>query len=161
MAMKQAPMRNQQVELLNDLVRATRDGAAFYSTAAKKVGDPALSVLFDHLADSKKGLVGAIPSEVLDCDGEATASGRSGALLRELYDESLEAISQDQGDFGYIGELEKSEGQLMEAFRDVIRSDSTPRQVKQSVAGYLTTLRKHHDSLRNCRWALLARKSTH
>jgi uncharacterized protein (TIGR02284 family) len=156
-----AEIRNEKIDTLNDLIQATRDGAAFYTDAAQKVGDPALSSLFEHMAHAKNGLVGAMSKEVQQAGAKAAASGTVGAALRALYGESLRAMGMQKSDFSYLEQLEKSEDQLMGAFHDVIKSDSASPQVKKSVAGYLDTVSKQHDSLRDCKWALEARNRTH
>jgi hypothetical protein len=43
----------------------------------------------------------------------------------------------------------------------VIKSDQASAAVKQSLSGYLPTVKQQHDILRDCKWAMEARKSAH
>ncbi len=161
MTTKQTEIRNEKVTALNDLIQATRDSAQFYSDAAKTVDNPTLRILFDHMADSKNGLVGSMSREVRMEGGEPAKSGTLSGALSELYAQVRAQISSDKRDFTYVSQLEKGEDRLMAAFHDVIKSDSAPKEVKDSLLSYLPTVKAHHDTLRDRKWKMEASQSKH
>lgn len=161
MTTQQTQTRIEKAGTLNELIQATRDSAEFYFDAAKKVENPALRTLFGHMANSKNGLVGSMSKEVRMAGIEPAKSGTFRGALRELYDDVRSTIGVDQSDFAYVTQLEKSEDRLMEAFHDVIKSDSAPQAVKESLRSYLPTVKEHHDILRDRKWAMEASKAKH
>lgn len=161
MTTKQTEIRNEKVTALNVLIQATRDSAQFYSDAAKAVDNPALRTLFDHMADSKNGLVGSMSNQVQTEGGEPAKSGTLRGALSELYGAVRAQISIDKRDFTYVSQLEKGEDRLMAAFHDVIKSDSAPKEVKDSLLSYLPTVKAHHDTLRDRKRAMEANQSRH
>jgi uncharacterized protein (TIGR02284 family) len=150
-------IRIEKIGTLNDLIEATRDSANFYSDAAKSVDNPELRRLFDHMASSKNGLVGSMAKEVRAEGAEPAKAGTFRGALREVYDDVRASMGQEKSDYGYVSELEKSEDQLMEAFHDVIKSDATPAELKESLRSYLPTVQAHHDTLRDRKWTMEAR----
>lgn len=156
MTTKQTEIRNEKVATLNELIQATRDSADFYLDAAKRVENPTLRALFDHMASSKNGLVGSMSKEVHMAGAEPAKAGTFRGSLRAVYDDSLAMMGMDKTDFSYVERLEKSEDQFMEAFHDVIKSDTAPMEVKQSLTSYLPTVKKQHDTLRERKWAMEA-----
>lgn len=161
MTTKQTRVRNEKVGTLNELIQATRDSAEFYSDAARRVENPSLSALFDHMANSKNGLVGSMTKEVQMAGAEPAKSGTFRGSMRAIYDDSLALMGVDKSDFSYVDRLEKSEDRFMEAIHDVIKSDSAALEVKQSLSSYLPTVKKHHDVLRERKWAMEGKNTTH
>lgn len=161
MTTQQTEIRNEKVGTLNELIHATRDSAEFYSDAAKKVENPTLRTLFNHMSNSKNGLVGAMSKEVRMVGAEPAKSGTFRGSMRQLYDDVRGMMGSDQSDFAYVDQLEKSEDRLMEAFHDVIKSDYALPEVKQSLRSYLPTVKEHHDILRDRKWAMEASSVKH
>jgi uncharacterized protein (TIGR02284 family) len=147
----------EKIGTLNDLIEATRDSANFYTDAAKSVDNPELRTLFDHMASSKNGLVGSMSKEVRSEGAKPATAGTIRGVLREIYDDVLTSMGQEKSDYSYVSELEKSEDQLMEAFHDVIKSASAPKELKESLRSYLPTVQADHDTLRDRKWAMEAR----
>jgi uncharacterized protein (TIGR02284 family) len=156
MTITQNELRIEKVGTINDLIEATRDSANFYMDAAKSVDNPELRRLFDHMASSKNGLVGSMTKEVLAEGAEPAKAGTFRGALREIYDDVRTSMGQERSDYSYVSELEKSEDQLMEAFHDVIKSDAAPKELKESLSSYLPTVKAHHDTLRDRKWAMEA-----
>ncbi|MEZ5460517.1 PA2169 family four-helix-bundle protein [Dokdonella sp.] len=150
-------IRFEKIGTLNELIEATRDSANFYTDAAKSVDNPELRRLFDHMASSKNGLVGSMSKEVRAEGAEPAKAGTFRGALREVYEEVRTSMGREKSDYSYVSELEKSEDQLMEAFHDVIKSDSAPKEVKESLRSYLPTVQAHHDTLRDRKWKMEAR----
>lgn len=157
MTTNQNEIRIEKVGTLNDLIEATRDSANFYSDAAKAVENPNLRKLFDHMASSKNGLVGSMSKEVRAEGAQPAKAGTFRGALRKVYDDVSKTMGSERSDYAYVSDLEKSEDQLMEAFHDVIKNDSAPKQLKESLRSYLPTVQAHHDTLRDRKWAMEAR----
>lgn len=161
MTTQQTEIRIEKVGTLNELIQATRDSAEFYFDAAKKVENPTLRALFDHMASSKNGLVGSMSKEVRMAGAEPAKTGTFRGSLRELYDDVGTKIGVDKSDFAYVAQLEKSEDRLMEAFQEVIKSADAPKEVKDSLRSYLPTVKEHHDTLRDRKWVMEASNAKH
>lgn len=157
MTTNQNEIRIKKIGTLNDLIEAARDSANFYSDAAKAVDNPDLRKLFDHMASSKNGLVGSMAKEVRAEGARPAEAGTFRGALREIYDDVRKSMGRERSDYGYVSELEKGEDQLMEAFHDVIKSESAPKELKESLRSYLPTVQAHHDTLRDRKWAMEAR----
>lgn len=150
-------LRKEKVDTLNELIQVTRDSAAFYADAAKAVRNPELRDLFGNMAESKQGLVGSMSREVRAEAAEPVPNGSVLGSLQRMYSTLRVKMANDQGDYAYIKELEKSEDRLMAAFHDVIESDEAPQAVKQSLLSYLPKVKQHHDAMRDRKWAMEAR----
>lgn len=157
MTTNQNEIRIEKIGTLNDLIEATRDSANFYADAAKAVANPELRKLFDHMASSKNGLVGSMSKEIRAEGATPAKAGTVRGVLREIYDDALSSMGREKSDYSYVSELEKSEDRLMEAFHDVIKSDSAPKEVKETLRGYLPTVQDHHDTLRDRKWTMEAK----
>ncbi len=151
-------IRTEKIDTLNELIAITRDSATFYSDAAKAVPNPALKSLFGEMASSKNGLVGAMSREVRSEDATPATTGTVRGAWDKLYGE----VRSQFGDtnYGYVSQLESSEDRLMKAFNEVVADDNVPASVKQTVSGYLPTIRNHHDLMRDRKWDMKA-SATH
>lgn len=147
-------IRNEKIDTLNDLIQITRDSASFYGDAAKHVPNPELKTLFTQMAESKNGLVGAMSRDV-KAEGEVPAkSGTVRGALSELYTDVRAQLGDKN--YGYVAGLEASEDRLMKAFHEVVKDTSVPAPVKEAVTSYLPTVQKHHDLMRDRKWAMQA-----
>ncbi|HEX5756202.1 MAG TPA: PA2169 family four-helix-bundle protein [Arenimonas sp.] len=150
-------LRQQKVETLNELIRATRDSAEFYADAAKSVTNPALRSLFGDMAESKQDLVGSMARDVRAEAGKPAAEGSLRGSLHQFYSGLRARLAKEHGDYAFVRELEKSEDRLMAAFHDVIERDDAPKAVKESLLSYLPKVQQHHDTMRARKWAMQAR----
>lgn len=145
-------IREQQIDTLNDLIQVTRDSAEFYQDAAGEVESPQLKSLFDQMAASKNGLVGAMSHEVQLAGDEAEDSGTFRGSLRQFYAGVRSKFGDT--DYAYVSELEQSEERLLNAFDDVIKDQDVSQQVKQTVSQYLPTIKEHYAVMRDRKWAM-------
>lgn len=151
-------LREKKIETLNELIGVTRDSADFYSDAAKAVDNPELRALFNHMADSKNGLVGAMSQEVRAEGATPAKEGTFRGTLRQLYGSLRARIGKDSTDYGFVRELEESEDRLMSAFHDVIKDNKAPAAVKSTLQNFLPKVQAHHDAMRDRKWAMQARQ---
>lgn len=151
-----AHIRTEKINKINDLIRVTRDGAEFYSHAAKAVDNPQLKSIFSRMAESKNGLVGSMSRQIRDEGASPASTGTLTGPMRELYAD-LRANLTDKTDYAYVSELESSEDRLMQAFHEVIDSGSVSQEVKQALDAYLPTVKAHHDAMRDRKWAMESR----
>lgn len=147
-------IHNEKIETLNELIAVTRDGAEFYGDAAGKAHNPQLQALFQHMADSKNGLVGAMSREVKSEGGAPEATGTFRGTLHQLYGDARGKLGSS--DFGYVAELEESEDRLLGAFDNVLKDDDVPLQVKEAVRSYLPKVREQHQVMRDRKWMMEA-----
>lgn len=158
MATLNTDLRNKKIDTINELIQVTRDSAEFYTDAAKEVKNPNLRSLFEQIADSKNGLVGAMSRQVRDEGAKPATAGTFSGSLRQFYGTVKAKMKTDKGDYAFVSELEDSEDRLLDAFHDVLKSDSAPQEVKQTLMGYMPTVQGHHDAMRNRKWEMQARQ---
>ncbi len=151
--------REKTIETLNELIQLTRDSAEFYSDAAKSVDNPKLQVLFENMASSKNGLVGAMAREVRDNGAKPAESGTFRGALHQFYTDIRATLRSNDSDYAYVSELEASEDRIMDAFHNVLKDSSTPESTKEAVMGYLPKVKAQHDSMRDRKWELQAKQS--
>lgn len=156
-----AEIKREKIDTINDLIQIARDSAEFYSEAANAVDNPKLKSLFAEMAQSKSGLVGAMSRQVREAGATPASSGTITGTFRRLYENARAKMRSDDGDFAYVSELENGEDRLMDAFHDVLASDSTPTEVKESLRGYMPTIKKHHDTMRDRKWAMQTGETKH
>jgi uncharacterized protein (TIGR02284 family) len=152
-----ANIRTEKINKINDLIRVTRDGAEFYSHAARAVENPQLKTIFNEMAESKNGLVGSMSRQIREEGAVPANTGTLTGSMRELYANLRAAVTADKSDYAYVSELESSEDRLMKAFHEVVESNSVPQAVKQTLQAYLPTVKAHHDAMRDRKWAMEAR----
>lgn len=147
-------IRNEKIDTLNELIEITRDSATFYQDAAKEVPNQELKRLFNEMASSKQGLVGAMSKEVRT---EGAAPAKSGTV-RGAWDKLYGEVRSQFGDanYGYVSQLESSEDRLMKAFDEVVGDRSIPHSVRDTVSNYLPTIRSHHDIMCARKWEMEA-----
>jgi uncharacterized protein (TIGR02284 family) len=148
--------REQNIEKLNELIHVTRDGAEFYSDAAKSVDNPKLKILFEHMASSKQGLVGAMSREVRDSGATPAGSGTLRGTLHQFYTDIRATLRSKDSDYAYVSELEAAEDRIMDAFHKVLKDSSTPESTKETVMGYLPKVKAQHDAMRDRKWQMQA-----
>lgn len=147
-------IRDEKIETLNELIEVSRDSAEFYGEAAGKVDNPELRQLFNGMAESKQGLVGALSREVRAEGGKPASGGTFRGRLHEFYGD-IRAKLGDK-DYAYVAELEESEDRMLDAMKDVIGDDGTPAPVKSAVATYLPKVKAQHDLMRDRKWSMKA-----
>lgn len=145
-------IREQQIDTLNDLIQVTRDSAKFYGDAAKEVDNPQLQSLFNDMAQSKNGLVGAMSRDVQAAGDKPAESGTFRGSLHQFYTDVRSKFGDTE--YAFVSELEQSEDRLLKAFNDVVKDDDVPAPVKQTVSQYLPAIREHHDLMRDRKWAM-------
>jgi uncharacterized protein (TIGR02284 family) len=146
-------IREQKIETLNELIAVTRDSAEFYSEAATKVDNPTLSALFNGMADSKNGLVGAMSRDVRTEGAQPADAGTFRGVLHQVYGDVRARLGND-ADYAYVSELEETEDRLLGALKDVLKDDDAPAPVKQAVSSYLPKVKEHHDLMRDRKWSM-------
>lgn len=147
-------IRNEKIDTLNDLIGITRDSAKFYSEASAAVPSPKLKNLFNDMAASKNGLVGALSREVKAEGATPTDSGTVRGKWDRWYGDMRSKFGDT--DYSYVSQLESSEDRLMNAFQGVIKDDSVPATVRQTVKEYLPKITAHHDLMRDRKWEMQA-----
>ena len=137
---------------LNDLIAIARDGGDFYTDAATKVDNPALSTLFTQMAGHKREIVNGLTADVAAIGGEPADSGTMAGSMRQMYANVRAALGNK--DYAYVAELEEVEDKLLEAFKDTINDSDTPPAAKAAVQKYLPQVVECHDIMRNRKIAL-------
>ena len=150
--MNNIDIRNEKIETLNELIAATRDSAEFYDDVSTEAKNPQLQSLFTGMAQSKNNLVEAMSREVRMDGATPETDGTFRGTLHRLYGEVRGKMDDD--DYGYVAQLEASEDRLLHAFRDVLEDGGTPMQVKEAVRSHLPTVKQHHDTMRDRKWAM-------
>ncbi len=137
---------------LNDLIEIARDGSEFYTEAAGKVHDPALSSLFQQMAGHKREIVTGLTADVAAAGGKPAEHGTMVGSMREVYARARAALGHT--DYAYVSELEELEDRLLHAFKKTIDDADTPAQAKAAASKYLPQVQQCHDTMRDRKVAL-------
>lgn len=152
--MNTTTIRNQKIDTLNELIAVTRDSADFYRDAAAKVDNPALKTLFNGMAESKQGLVGAMARDVKLEGAQPAEAGTFRGTLRQIYGDVRARLGDS--DYAYVSELEETEDRLLGALNNVLHDKDAPAPVKEAVTSYLPKVKQHHDLMRDRKWTMKA-----
>ena len=137
---------------LNDLIEIARDGNDFYTEAATKVDNPALSTLFTQMAGHKREIVPGLTADVPATGGEPADSGTMVGWMRKAYANLRAALGNR--DYAYVAELEELEDRLMEAFQETIDDPDTPPAARAAAQKYMPRVIECHDIMRNRKMVL-------
>lgn len=137
---------------LNDLIEIARDGQAFFSEAASKVGNPELAALFTRIAGVKRDIVARLGAAVAAAGGRPAEHGTMVGAMRQFYGKVRAALGDTQ--YAYVAELEESEDRLLDAFRDTLTDPDTPLTARAEVEALLPQVRECHDVMRSRKYAL-------
>ncbi len=132
---------------LNDLIEIARDGSDFYTEAATKVENPALSTLFSQMAGHKREIVSGLTADVAASGGEPADSGTMVGSMRKGYANLRAALGNR--DYAYVAELEALEDRLMEGFQETIDDPDTPHAARAAAQKYMPRVVECHDIMRN------------
>lgn len=145
-------IKNKKTSALNEIVAVTRDSAQFYTDAAKKVDNPQLKQLFEEMASSKNGLVGAMSREIRAEGGQPSNYGTLTGTLNQIYGDVRAKLGDS--DYAYVSRLEEGEDRILGAINEIVSDGDTPAPVRQAVQSYLPTARQHHDLMRDRKWSM-------
>lgn len=137
---------------LNDLIEIARDGKDFYTEAAGKVEDTALSALFTRIAGVKAEIVTTLSSAVAAAGGEPAQRGTMVGTMQELYAGVRAAFGDKQ--YAYVAQLEESEDRLLKAFRDTAADTDTPVAAREQVTALLPKVIECHNVMRDHKHAM-------
>jgi uncharacterized protein (TIGR02284 family) len=140
------------IDILNDLIAATRDGKGFYEHAATKVKNPELKALFMRLAHVKAAIVRELSDEIR-ADGDVpTQTGTWSGDFNRFYTQ----IRAHLGDktYAYVAQLEESEDQLLKAFDKALHDEDISPHAHAVINRQLPEVRSCHAIMRAQKIAL-------
>ena len=143
---------NNNNQVLNDLVSATRDGKSFYENAAAEVTDSELKTLFTRLAKVKGEIVVGLSTEIRAGGETPSDSGTWSGDFTKLYAKVRATLSDKN--FAYVAELEDSEDQLLKAFDKALHDEETTPHAHTVITRYMPEVRLCHDIMRARKIAL-------
>lgn len=139
---------------LNDLIAIAKDGQEFYTEAAQKVEDSALSALFTRIAGVKGSIVSSLGATVQAVGGDPEHDGTMVGTMQQMYGKVRAAFGDKQ--YGYVAELEESEDRLLKAFNDTIADQDTPPAAREAAQALLPQVRECHNVMRERKHAMKA-----
>lgn len=139
---------------LNDLIEIARDGSEFYTEAAGKVKDPALSTLFGQMASHKREIVNGLSADVAAIGGKPAEHGTMVGSMHQMYGKVRAALGDT--DYAYVSELEESEDRLLDAFKDTLADKDTPAAARMAAEQFMPRVLQCHDIMRNRKQVLKA-----
>ncbi|SEF72862.1 PA2169 family four-helix-bundle protein [Marinobacterium lutimaris] len=135
----------QDSDLVNELIAVCHDGEGFYRHAAKAVENSELRSLFWEMADSRRQIAEALSDKVVGRLGEGRDSAALSLRMRRLYAEVEARLARDS-DVTYVSELERSEANTLDNFRQSIGSVQSTR-LAQELARHLASIQVMHDRM--------------
>lgn len=130
------------IEVLNDLISATRDGKSFYELAANEVADQELKALFTRIAKVKAEIVDGLTSEVRAAGETPVYDGTWNAEFARNYMD-VRALLGDK-DYAYVSRLDSTEDELVEEFDKALTDSRTSPHAREVIARFLPEVRSCH-----------------
>ena len=149
---------SESLNILPELIEASRDGMDFYSEAADTVGDSELSKLFRRMARAKADLAQELSNEVDTQPAKKAVAGKAkpagkraqvAAWVRELHAtyrdlrEGLRAIHLDQ-----VSQIEQTEAELLGRVQKIRHDRDHSYVVRVLAMQYEAQARVVHEGLR-------------
>ena len=111
---------------LNHVIELCQDGYDFYSRAAERVEDAALSAHFKKMALVRSDIIAELKPVVEQSGASAAATGTVGGTLHRLLADFKARISKDETEV-FLVQLEESENAVYSMIEDIL-ADPLPEE---------------------------------
>jgi uncharacterized protein (TIGR02284 family) len=141
-----------QIEVLNDLIRINNDRIVGYEKAAEEARDidVDLRAIFSRMAEESRQYAAELTQQVVKYGGEpATGTTNSGKIYRVWMD--VKATFGGNSRQTILENCEFGEDAAQKAYESALKSDDISADVRQLVANQKSSLRTSHDVIKKYR----------
>ena len=138
------------ISTLNNLIETCRDGQNGFKEAAENVKSPELKTFFNQIALERAQCVGELQQEVQRLGGDPENTGSTaGAMHRVWMDIKGSLTGRD--DQSILNEAERGEDSAVEAFRDALKDENLPSNIRSIVERQFLSIQQTHDRVKRMR----------
>lgn len=137
------------LNILNDLVQTSRDGAAGFRTCAADAKDPALKLYFQDRAQSCDDAVRTLNTEIKHYGGNLNTFGSAVAMVHRRWID-LQTILGNRDNLTVLEECVRGEALAFRAYEEALREEM-PDSLRTCLNDQYEGVRRNHERVRELR----------
>lgn len=146
--------REDEVDILRELVQIANESKDFYESALKKFSNAEVRNVFQRMAEVKRELINVLSPYIVSTDEKLDLGGSFVGNVRETYADILASISSND-DSIYTAQLEETEDRLLKNFYEALDKVQSV-ETRTLLERYLPKVQSSHDEMRRLKIKLNA-----
>lgn len=146
------------IKVLNSLIETSKDGEYGFRLCAEHAQSHQIKQLFFTRADNCSQAAAELQTLVIQYGGKAETEGSTAGSLHRGW-VAVKGTLAGYSDLKMLEEAERGEDSALERYRDALRHDDLPPDVRSLVERQFQGVKQNHDQMRNLRDR--ARESSH
>src|ERR1051325_964514 len=138
------------ISCLNNLIETCRDGQNGFKEAAENVKSPELKTFFNQVALERAQFVGELQQEVQRLGGDPENTGSTAAAIHRVWMDIKGSLT-GRDDQSILNECERGEDSAVEAFRDALKDENLPSNIRSVVERQFRSIQQVHDRVKQMR----------
>ena len=137
------------IDVLNDLIETSRDGAEGFKKCAEDAKDPQLKAYFLDRAKSCEAAVRALPEAIRKYGGRLDAPGTLRGTLHRFWIDVRTALT-DKDNLAVLEECERAEDVALKAYQEALKEEM-PDSLHSLITLQLEGVKRNYDRVRELR----------
>ena len=138
------------VSTLNNLIETCRDGQNGFKEAAENVKSPELKTFFNQISLDRAQCVGELQQEVQRLGSDPENTGSTAAAIHRVWLDIKGSLT-GRDDQSILNECERGEDSAVEAFRDALKDENLPSNIRSVVERQFRSIQQVHDRVKQMR----------
>ena len=138
------------VSTLNNLIETCRDGQNGFKEAAENAKNPDLKAFFSQVSLERARCVGELQQEVQRLGGDPENTGSTAAALHRVWMDIKGSLT-GKDDQSILNECERGEDSAVETFRDALKDENLPSNLRSIVERQFRSIQQTHDRVKQMR----------
>ena len=143
-------MKSEKIlNILNELVQISRDGAAGFRTCAIDAKDPSLKLYFQDRAQDCDDAVHTLNTEIRHYGGDPNTTGSTVAMVHRRWID-LQTMLGNRDNLTVLEECERGEALALRAYEEALREE-IPDSLRACLDHQYEGVKKNHERVRELR----------
>jgi uncharacterized protein (TIGR02284 family) len=138
------------ISTLNNLIETCRDGQNGFKEAAENVKSPELKTFFNQIVLERSQFVGELQQEVQRLGGDPENTGSTAAAIHRAWIDIKGSLT-GRDDQSILNECERGEDSAVEAYRDALKDENLPSNLRTTVDRQFRSIQQVHDRVKQMR----------
>ena len=138
------------VSTLNNLIETCRDGQNGFKEAAENVKSPELKTFFNQIVLERSQFVGELQQEVQRLGSDPENTGSTAAAMHRVWMDIKGSLT-GRDDQSILNECERGEDSAVEAYRDTLKDENLPTNIRSIVERQFRSIQQVHDRVKQMR----------
>jgi uncharacterized protein (TIGR02284 family) len=138
------------VSTLNNLIETCRDGQNGFKEAAENVKSPELKTFFNQIVLERAQFVGELQQEVQRLGSDPENTGSTAAAMHRVWMDIKGSLT-GRDDQSILNECERGEDSAVEAYRDTLKDENLPTNIRSIVERQFRSIQQVHDRVKQMR----------